>query len=281
MATRIFHDRRWIFLMMGLLVLALYALGEANELPNEKPVLDYYDTIEALPEGSIVILSADFDPGSIAELGPMFEGTVHHLFKRNLRVISTCTWPAGPPIPRAAFSRIAPQYGKVYGRDWVEMGFLVGDDVAMGLIGQSLRSAYRNDARNNAPYDNFPLLRDVSDSCRGISMLITISAGFPGILEWIPQLVTRYNVPVLAGSTAVQMPSMTPYYPNPLKGYLGAATGATQYLQILGKQIPAVEPMRIENQRRMLVQSWSHVLIVLLIVAGNVIYFRSRGKALA
>jgi hypothetical protein len=37
--------------------------------------------------------------------------------------------------------------------------------------------------------------------------------------------------------------------------------------------------MRIENQRRMLVQSWSHVFIVLLIIAGNVVYFRSRKAA--
>lgn len=281
MATRIFNDRRWIFLLMGLLVVALYTLGEAHELPNEEPVQAYFDTIEALPKGSIVLLSTDFDPGSTAELGPMFDATIHHLFKRDLRVISTCTWPAAPPIPRASFGKIAPQYGKVYGQDWVELGFLVGDDVAMGLIGQSLRSAYPNDSRNHAPYQTFPLLRDVSDSSRGVALLITISAGFPGILEWIPQLVTRYNVPVLAGSTAVQTPSMYPYYPKPLKGFLGAATGATEYLQILAREVPAVDPMRIEGQRRMLVQSWAHVLIVLLIVAGNVIYFRSRGKAAA
>jgi hypothetical protein len=275
-ATKLFNDRRWIFLMMGVLVVALYALGSADPLPEDAPVQAYFDTIEALPEGSIVLLSCDFDPGSVAELGPMFEGTIHHLFRKNLRVISTCTWPGAPPLARSAFSRIAPQYGKVYGKDWVLLGFLVGDDVAMGLIGQSLRSAYPNDARNNAPYDNFPLLREVSDSCRGISLLITTSAGFPGVVEWIPQLATRYNVPVLAGSTAVQTPSMYPYYPNPLKGFLGAATGATQYLQLLASTVPAVDSLRIENQKRMLVQSWAHVLIVALIAAGNVIYFRSR-----
>jgi hypothetical protein len=275
-ATRIFNDRRWIFLMIGLLVVALYTLGKPNALPVEEPAQAYFDTIEALPEGSIVLLSADFDPGSRAELLPMYEATVHHLFKRNLRIISTCTWPAAPPIPRKTFNRIAPQYGKVYGTDWVELGFLVGDDVAMGLIGQSLRSAYPTDSRNNAPYDSFPILRDVSDSCRGISLLITTSAGFPGIVEWIPQLVTRYGVPVLAGATAVQTPSMYPYYPETLKGFLGAITGATQYLQVLERSVPAVESIRVENQRRMLVQSWAHVLIVALIAAGNVIYFRSR-----
>jgi hypothetical protein len=278
-AAKFLQDRRWIFLMVGLLVVALYTLGKANPLANDAPVQAYYDTIEALPPGSIVLLSADFDPGSVAELLPMFEGTVHHLFEHNLRIISTCTWPAAPPLARSTFSKIAPLYHKTYGQDWVELGFLVGDDVAMGLIGQSLRSAYPTDSRNQAPYEKFPILRDVSDSSRGISLLITISAGFPGILEWIPQLATRYGVPVLAGATAVQTPSMYPYYPNPLKGFLGAATGATQYLQLLAQQVPGVDSLRIENQRRMLVQSWAHVLIVLLILAGNVSYFASRKKA--
>lgn len=276
MAYRFLEDRRWIFLSIGLLVLALYTLGKGNPLPVEQPAQDYFDTIEALPEGSIVLLSADFDPGSTAELQPMFDATVHHLFKRNLRIISTCTWPGAPPIARATFNKIAPQYDKHYGTDWVELGFLVGDDVAMGLIGQSLRSAFPTDFRNNALYQSFPLLRDVSDSSRGISLLITISAGFPGILEWIPQLVTRYDVPVLAGATAVQTPSMVPYYPVTLKGYLGAIIGATQYLQVLVQTVPAVESILVESQRRMLVQSWAHVLIVALIAAGNVIYFRSR-----
>ena len=276
MAYRFLEDRRWIFLSIGLLVVTLYTLGKPNPLPVEGPAQAYFDTIEALPAGSIVLLSADFDPGSKAELLPMYEATVHHLFQRNLRIISTCTWPAAPPIPRATFNKLAPLYGKVYGTDWVELGFLVGDDVAMGLIAQSLRSAFPTDARNNAPYESFPILRDVSDSCRGIALLITTSAGFPGILEWIPQLVTRYGVPVLAGATAVQTPSMYPYYPDTLKGFLGAITGATQYLQVLERTVPAVEALRVEAQRRMLVQSWAHVLIVALIAAGNVIYFRSR-----
>jgi hypothetical protein len=272
-------DRRWIYLAMGLLVVGLYTFGSATKLEVAPAVQEYYDAIEALPAGSIVLFSADFDPASAAELEPMYNATLHHLFRRNLRVVSVATWPAAPPFARAAFREIAPIHGKVYGTDWVELGFLVGDDVAMGLIGQSLRSAYPRDALNNAPYDDFPLLRDVGDSCRGLSMLVTISAGFPGILEWIPQVVGRYGLPVLSGTTAVQTPSLYPYYPRPLVGFLGAITGATQYLQLVAEGTPELVPMRDEAQRRMLVQKWAHVLIIGLIVAGNVIYFRSRRRS--
>jgi len=272
-------DRRWIFLAVAAVIVGLYAFGKAEPLAPAEPVQKYYDAIEALPEGSIVVLSSDFDPASAAEVEPMLDATIHQLFRRNLRVVSLATWPAAPPFSRDAFRTIAPQYGKVYGKDWVELGFLVGDDVAMGIIGQSLRSAFPNDLLSKAPYDSFPLLRDIGDSCHGIALLVSISAGFPGILEWIPQLCTRYGVPVLSGTTAVQTPSLYPYYPKPLLGYLGAATGATQYLQLVAEGTPALAPMRDENQRRMKAQGWGHLLIVALIVVGNVLYFRSRGKA--
>jgi len=275
-------DRRWIFLAVGLLVVSLYAAGISSELPESEYVRDFHATLEALPPGAIVLLSADFDPASAAELLPMYQGVIHHLFARDLRIVNVATWPAAPPFTQKEFARIAPLYGKTYGVDWVELGFLPGDDVAMGSIGQSLRSAYPRDDRRTS-WADLPLLADVGDNMRGISLLITASAGYPGILEWIAQVGGRYDVTLLAGTTAVQTPDLFAFYPLQLKGFLGAATGATQYLQLaapLAARLPtgegALDEVRDENQRRMLVQSWAHILILALIVVGNVIYFRTR-----
>jgi hypothetical protein len=116
---------------------------------------------------------------------------------------------------------------------------------------------------------------------RGISLLITMSAGYPGILEWIAQVGGRYDVPIMSGTTAVQTPDIFAFYPNQVRGFLGAATGATQYLQLVHAVIPRAEiqEAKEENQRRMLVQSWGHMLIIGLIVLGNALYFASRRSA--
>lgn len=278
-------DRRWIFLAMGLVVVGFYAFGTADELAVNPYVQDYYDTIEALPAGSIVMLSADFDPASAAELQPMYVATVHHLLDRDLRVINVATWPAAPPFTKQVFSTIPQMYGKSYGTDWVEFGFKPGDDVAMGNIAQSLRSAFPRDDRGN-PIDALPLMQDVGDSMRGIAVLITMSAGYPGILEWIAQVGGRYNVPLLTGTTAVQTPDLYAFYPNQLRGFLGAATGAAQYLQLVnaslevrpGQPGPALQEATEEQQKRMLVQKYAHFLIIGLIVVGNVIYFAGRRR---
>jgi hypothetical protein len=278
MAAATSIDRRWIFLAMGVLVLVMYALGKPTKIPVSEYAQSYYDTIEALPEGSIVMLSADFDPASAAEIEPMYVATIHHLLRRNLRVVNVATWPAAPPFTQKHFAAIAPQYGKVYGVDWVELGYTPGDDVAMGLIGQSLKSTYSSDDRNHTPLREIPLLDDVSDSFRGISLLISASAGYPGILEWIAQAGGRYQIPILTGTTAVQTTALFAYYPNQLKGFLGAFTGATQYTQLVGEGTAALHDRRDENLRRMLVQSGAHILIIALIVVGNILYFAGQRR---
>ena len=81
-------DRRWIFLAIGVLVTTLFAFGTEEELTRSEYVDAYYATIEALPEGSVVMLSADFDPASAAELLPAYTATIHHLLKRGLKVVT-------------------------------------------------------------------------------------------------------------------------------------------------------------------------------------------------
>ncbi len=273
-------DRRWIFLIMAVIVVGLNVTGGGGRLPVSEYVHNYYDTIEALPEGSIVMLSADFDPASAAELLPAYTATIHHLFTKKLNIVNVATWPAAPPYTVSEFGRIAPQYGAEYGESWVALGFLPGDDVAMGNIGQSLASAYPKDDVDETPYGDLPLLERVGDNMDGIDLLITMSAGYPGILEWIAQVGGRYEVPILAATTAVQTPDLFAFYPSQCAGFLGAATGATQYLQLVDEATGgAVEKERLVNQKRMAVQSGAHLFIILLIIVGNLIYFIGRRGA--
>jgi hypothetical protein len=271
-------DRRWIFLAMGTVVVVLFAAGLKRELPVSQYVQSYYDTIEELPEGSTVLLSADFDPASAAELLPTYQATIHHLMRRNMKVINVATWPAAPPYTRAEFAKIAEgTYGKTYGEDWIELGFKPGDDVAMAQIGQDLRTTFPVDEREGRKLSDFPVVMEgVSDSLQGIAVLITMSAGYPGILEWIAQVGGRYDIRILTATTAVQTPDLFAYYPSQLAGFCGAATGATQYLQLVTEGMQEDSELvatTLTNQKRMAIQTWGHMLIILLIVAGNVIYF--------
>ena len=66
-------DRRIIFLVIGLCTLMplLYPVGLPIKISPE--VRGVYDYIESLPEGSVFLLSLDFDPASKPELHPQVD----------------------------------------------------------------------------------------------------------------------------------------------------------------------------------------------------------------
>lgn len=61
-------DRRWIFLAMGLAIavpiLVIGLTGKTFPETPTKQAQDAFDTIENLPDGSMVLITFDFDPAS-------------------------------------------------------------------------------------------------------------------------------------------------------------------------------------------------------------------------
>ena len=88
-------DRRIIFLLIGLCTLLplLYPIGlPIKTSPEVRAVYDYMDS---LPDGSVFLLSMDFDPASKPELEPQAVALLRHAFSRNLRVIVMTLWLPG------------------------------------------------------------------------------------------------------------------------------------------------------------------------------------------
>ncbi len=81
-------DRRIIFVLMGVVTLIplLYPLGLPVRVSPE--AYQVYETLEKLPERSVLLLSLDFDPASKPELYPMTVSLLRHAFQRNLRVVT-------------------------------------------------------------------------------------------------------------------------------------------------------------------------------------------------
>src|SRR5262247_4277578 len=109
-------DRRIIFLVIGLCTLLplLYPVGLPIKTSQE--VRGVYDYIESLPEGSVFLLSLDFDPSSKPELYPMSIALLRHAFRKNLKVVGMTLWPAGTGLAETAFAQIAQESGKETGK---------------------------------------------------------------------------------------------------------------------------------------------------------------------
>ncbi len=255
---------------MGLAVLVPLLLPLGVTIRPSAEVVGFHEAIEAVPEGSVVYLAADLDPGSQAELLPMLEVAVHQCARRDLKIVGACLWAPGPPLLEHTLSEIAAdQYGKQYGRDFVNLGYKEGREVVMVTIANEIRSAFPSDYYGT-PLDSIPMMAGI-ESFRDLKLLISISAGYPGTKEWVQQVQSRYAIPMISGCTAVSAPEYYPYIQSgQLQGLLGGLAGAAEY-EVLNDIMGA-------GSRGMGAQSLGHIVVVFFIVAGNVLHLLTRRR---
>lgn len=266
-------DRRWLFLLVGLLTLGPMLWPIGLPLGTSKPVQQFHDTIAALPEGSLVLMASDFDPGGKPEMVPMMKTALRQLFDRNCRVVVTCLWTGGSGLVDQTLESVVAEYrakGRelAYGRDYVDLGYKAGNEAVMVLMGKGIVNAFPQDQRANATA-SLPIMRGVRDYS-SFALLVNISAGYPGTKEWVQQVNSRFHLPMISGCTAVSTPEFYPYLQSgQLRGLMGGMAGAAEYERIRGESGSAT--------RGMDAQSLAHVFIALCIVAGNVVHWSKRG----
>jgi len=278
-------DRRWIFLLMFLSV-ALPILLQLS-FP-EKPTglaRAVFDEIEELAEGDPVLLAFDFDPGSEGELGPMATAFTLHCAKKKLKMYFLALWPVGPQMIDDTVNKVIKiDFPNLeYGTDYVNLGFKPGNEGVIKVIVTDLRELYTTDDKGTN-VDQIPMMDGIK-SVQDFNLVINVSAGYVGTKEWVQYAATPYpdKIKLVAGCTGVQAPLLYPYIPQQLPGLLGAIKGAAEYEKLVVDKYlrdEGIEPdgRYLEGIRRMGPQLVAHVLMIMLIIAGNWIFFVERKR---
>ena len=114
-------DRRWIFLIMGVLVLFPLMFPLALPLKVTPPVKGFFDTVEKIPNGSTILMSCDYDPGAIPELVPMTRTAFRQLMNKDCKVVITVLWNGGPGLVDSIVTETAREFPtKKYGVDYCD-----------------------------------------------------------------------------------------------------------------------------------------------------------------
>jgi len=289
-------DRRWVFLLMFLAV-AIPILLEA-QFP-EKPTglaKAVFDEIEKLERGDKILLAFDFDPASEGELGPMATAITYHCAAKGLKMYFMALWPVGKQMIDQNIRRVidADFPDLVYGEDYVNLGFRAGNEGVINVIITDISKAYSTDARGTA-VEEIPMMQGVK-SVQDMALVAEVSAGYPGTKEWVQYAVTPYpdKIRLVAGCTGVQAPLLYPYIPEQLPGLLGAIKGAAEYENLVMKkyghmvmeeygpgdefEFEELPGKYTEGRRRMGPQLIAHVLMIMLIIGGNIIFFIERKR---
>lgn len=273
-------DRRWLFLAM-VFALVLPLLWPAH-LPFRvsRMVQDVYDQVEGLPPGSTVLCSIDYDPASQPELEPFTRAVLRHLLRRGHKIVIITLWDKAPPIVSGLISDVIegeyvqghgffegqshPEYA--YGTHYVYLGFKAGKETVIAGLGQNFRQIYPADA-HLTPLSRLPIMDRIS-SLRDFPLIINSSAGFPGAKEYVQQVVTRYNLPFVAATTAVSVTDLTPYYPGQIRGLIPGMRGSAEYEQLMGYSGIGIAGLNV--------LTFGQLLVIAAIVLGNGIFFATR-----
>ncbi|MGQ9707286.1 MAG: hypothetical protein ACUVUR_00205 [bacterium] len=236
-----------------------------------EPVRDAYNAIDHLTPNSVVMISIDFDPSSAPEVQPMLIAILRHCFKKNLKVILTGQLALGLPLGEIALNQVASEYNKVYGQDYVNIGYRPGFTAMMVGIGREIRDFFKTDYRG-VQLDSFEFLRQVHNY-HDIDLLVSLAHGAVAD-AWIMYAGARFNQRIIVGCTGVNAPGMFQYYSaHQIEGIIGGLQGAAEYETLMEKPGAATLGMPA--------QSSAHALLILLLIIGNIgflISLRKNGK---
>jgi hypothetical protein len=275
-------DRRWVFLFLILVCVVAYIMPFQIPILVEPEVRSIFQFIDTLPEGSIVFVPLDYDPGSMAELHPMTYAIVEQCWRKNLKVLMTALSQNGPGMADQALRDIADSLkvektynGVTYapreilnGIDYCFLGYKPYPAMVIVAMGQDFRLPFPLDYYGS-PLDSLPMMRGVhnfDDVAGAVNISGTNSTDY-----WISYGQGRFNFKLAIGVTGVSTAQYYPYLGSgQIFGIMGGMLGAAEYEKLADNPGNAIDAMRI--------QLAAHLVIIAFVIIGNVGFFMNKRK---
>lgn len=268
-------DRRILYLFIAG-SLALPLVLDVQLKPAEMATANsFYAAVSKLEKepGKIVLVSADFGPGTMAESKPQTMVTIEHLMRKRIPFAIMSIYALAAPFLREIPEEVAKQLEKEmpgekweYGKDWVNLGYRPGGMlIIQGMAkAQDIKEVLKEDA-NSTPLQDLPAMAGVK-TIKDIQML----AEFTGLLGVVNTWIQYFQgPPFVYGCTSVTIPESFIYYSaGQLVGFFEGIAGAAWYEILLNDRYPARQAansaLRINTGL-----SFAHLVVIGFIVLGN------------
>ncbi len=251
-----------LLLAAVVLPLAYPAIGADLVVQVGPEARQFYGALESMPPEGLALIAFDYDPGAGGELNPQARAIVGHLLRRGVKVVAVSLRPAGPYLAQAAFRQVKDKGGYRYGEDFVDLGYLAGEEAALASWAQDLALATPVDWVRGRPLAEYPMLQRHA-GVRQFDLVVVLADNEPALRRWIGQIGSRYNLKMAAGLSALAAPQAQPFLRSgQLAGMLSGVPGAAEYEELLGQPGPGTVALAP--------QSLAHGVVLLAIAAGNV-----------
>ncbi len=277
-------DRRIIFLTMAIAIILPLVFPFELPMSMQRTTRGLWQVIEgADPAKQGVILSCDYGPQTEAENQPMAVAVIRHCLARRIPVLLASMYVETTPLSNRALEQVVAELNArattnadslIYGRDYVNLGWVPPPIVPMLQMGTSISGVYRVDW-DGRDTSTLPLLNRIKNY-GDVAIVVSISGGsLP--LSYVSIVQPRFGVKVGAGVTAVMAPDFYPYFETgQFSGMLAGMKGAAEYEDAVAEKYGLKETRRA--MAGMGAQSAAHLLIMAFVILGNVGYFLTRRK---
>ena len=258
--------RHLCFLGLAVVVVVTMLVDYRPELTPSDDTRGMFAYIDSLPPGSLLLVSFDHEASSLPEIRPLALAFLRHAFARNHRLIGIALLAEGTGIGYGLMNQIAKEYGKEYGRDYVYLGFKPQYVAAILSMGESIRQTFPEDYTGRV-WESLPMLDGIRNY-GDLAGVISITDGSM-VMHWVEYGNGRYGVKVAAFVAAAMMTTYDPYLGSgQMRAMVGGLRGAAEYELLIGRGG--------SGARSMLAQTSMHLYVLLLIIIGNVVYFKNR-----
>jgi len=190
-----------------------------------------FNTVEAIPSGSLVLMAFDYESDLSGEMDPQAQAIMRHLRRRNDRIAAVSVVPQGPFMAQEVWQRVAAdQAESAYGSEFVNMGFNVGREIGLRSLVRSPLNLSRKDftgARSLRDYEMFKGVRGIED----VRLIVLVAASPESVRWWIEQVGSSSpHIPIVAAVSASVEPAVRPYLEaGQLRGLIAGLIGAADY----------------------------------------------------
>lgn len=286
-------DRRWIFLLVGIVVIIPLVLPIGFPTVVTPPVQNLYEAVDSIePNSKPLLICFDYSPDTSPELDPMAYALMRHCFSKDIKMVMMALYPEGAGMAQRAIDYIVstefPE--KKSGEDYVFLGFMPGVSAVILSMGRDIANTFPNDGYG-VDIEMLPMMEDIHNY-EDIPLMIDLS-GSATPKTWLTFANAPYKQRVGVGTTAVSAAEYYPYLQTgQFAGMMGGLKGAAEYEELNsrdetflayfeefyeGKEnAPENKQPRRTATIGMDSQSLVHLLIMFLIVLGNIAYFATR-----
>jgi len=281
-------DRRWIYLVVWLVVMFPLIVPFAIKPKASPPVQRLFNYIDTMPQDKALVISVDFSPSTQPELQPMTIALLRHAFTRGTRVGVLAMDVTGLGLAEDALRQVTAEFNAhaqshadsiINGEDYVFWGWSTPLITVMLGMGERITNVFPIDYYGQKT-ETLAITRHIKNY-DDVGILVSIAASaIPQ--SWINYAQTQFGVRLGCGITAVSAADFYPYLNSgQFTGMLAGMKGAAEYEQLVAEKMAQNGQewhLRRKGTEAMSSQTAAHLAIMAFIIIGNIAFFVTRRR---